>query len=439
MRARGKIVFDAFEMPVFHKRTYSVIPGTVLAGNSLTEEVKRALYHNNNPNSSTRSATDGENSDTQSTEGLPPTKRLDRVAFPEEEDKQLLMELMKGRRQDADQSMLGQHHVEVKRVTSNRYRDSDSESDSCPSSPRLSSRNESMFARTDSPRSSIRSSGVSSDGRITIVTDVGGLSDMEVASVDTMAYGSTSGWEQEQERYAANARSQNYDGSASPDSRTRTRDRHGVSGSCDPEAGRSYDACSAPVFDDGYRNSVPRDYRNNASGQNAVRSGGYRENAHRDGSSRSGSYQDSPQSTPGERRPKDDGYRDSPNRLRPYRDSPPGASPQRGSPLPAQSSQKFSPGPSPSNRKPANAAHAKDFSRRNLSTSSTDSETIPHSKLRKQRTEGSRTPSPDDRHGARENWSTARSGGKSELNLSLFVCFCVRTILSAQRCVDSCH
>ncbi|ELU00293.1 hypothetical protein CAPTEDRAFT_217675, partial [Capitella teleta] len=93
------------------------------------------------------------------------------AAFPQEDDKKLLMELIRGRK--ASPSHMDAQRVQVRKVRTKKYADSDSSSGSERSSPLLSSRNESMFTHTDS----LRSSTISSEGRITMVTDT--ISDLD--------------------------------------------------------------------------------------------------------------------------------------------------------------------------------------------------------------------------------------------------------------------
>ena len=101
------------------------------------------------------------------------------MGFPKESDKQKLMDLIRSKAPVicAPKDELVKPTVEVRKVSLSRYR-SDSESSSSesgPSSPQLSARTDSEFRYSDSIRSSIRSLGafsaVSSEGRITVVTE----------------------------------------------------------------------------------------------------------------------------------------------------------------------------------------------------------------------------------------------------------------------------
>ncbi len=154
--------------------------------------MKRALSNNNasppqrSPQSAQASLHISRN-DKQVSPGVSPTKSHQwddsprDPAFPQDEDKQLLMELIRPKKTLSDENV-----VQVRKISSHRYKDSDSDSDSAPSSPLMSSHHESsMLTQTDSLRSSMHSSSaVSSDGHMTLVTEMGGMSDMEVASVD---------------------------------------------------------------------------------------------------------------------------------------------------------------------------------------------------------------------------------------------------------------
>lgn len=144
------------------------------SGNTLSEEVKRVLS-NNNALPGHGAHDEAECSDTQSMEcPFPHHLRgvaAEHAAFPQEDDKKLLMELIRGRK--ASPSHMDAQRVQVRKVRTKKYADSDSSSGSERSSPLLSSRNESMFTHTDS----LRSSTISSEGRITMVTDT--ISDLD--------------------------------------------------------------------------------------------------------------------------------------------------------------------------------------------------------------------------------------------------------------------
>ena len=158
-----------------------IISGTA---NSVNEEVKRVLTNNNaSPKTARRTRSNeeqGESSDTQSMEAMSPTRgrpKIDDAAFPREQDKALLMDLIGAKPLLGPPRTPEAQTVEVKRVSSQRYAASDSSSDeeasnSAPSSPQFSLRTDSMFDRSESVRSSLRStSAQSSEGRITLVTD----------------------------------------------------------------------------------------------------------------------------------------------------------------------------------------------------------------------------------------------------------------------------
>ena len=275
-----------------------IIPGTTLASNSLTEEVKRALYNNNSttPTKSPRQerSPDGESSDTQSTEAMTPTRRLGTAAFPQEDDKQLLMELINPRRTTSPSGALGaEQRVHVKRVTSNRYQDSDSDSDSGPSSPQYSSRNESMFTHTDSLRSSVRSSVVSSEGRITIVTEMDGMSDMEVASVDIPVYQNTNhSREHDIERYVSDPHGYGYNNSHLTVGRTGSNQRTNQQRQHSPQSDVSDSQRTRDTHGDGYHSNPNKHHGNHKNSHSS-----HSDSTCRDGSHRDGSYRGSPQSS----------------------------------------------------------------------------------------------------------------------------------------------
>lgn len=109
------------------------------------------------------------------------------MGFPKESDKQRLFDLIRSKAPVIGKEEIEKPTVEVRKVSLSRYRsDSESSSSSGPSSPQFSARTESEFRYSDSIRSSIRSaisgvSAVSSEGRITIVTE-SNVSDLDSTS-----------------------------------------------------------------------------------------------------------------------------------------------------------------------------------------------------------------------------------------------------------------
>lgn len=139
--------------------------------NMVNEEVKRRVWANAESGAETQ---DGEVSDTQSASESTPRSsyRYSEVAYPKESDKLLLLNLL-GQQPPPPLSPRQQQTV-VRRVITRRVSDSssDDERGSAPSSPQFSHRTDSEYAASDSVRSSLRStSAVSSDGRITVVTE----------------------------------------------------------------------------------------------------------------------------------------------------------------------------------------------------------------------------------------------------------------------------
>ena len=131
----------------------------------------------------------GESSDTQSMGAASSPRHrkhnhyardISDVSYPKDSDRQKLLDLIHPK--SADEVEASPH--QVKRVVSRRYSESDSSSSgSEPSSPNVSIRPESSFCYSDSVRSSIRSSSaVSSDGRMTIVTE-SCISDIDTISM----------------------------------------------------------------------------------------------------------------------------------------------------------------------------------------------------------------------------------------------------------------
>ena len=103
------------------------------------------------------------------------------VSYPKDSDRQKLLDLIHPKSADEVEASPPR---QVMRVVSRRYSESDSSSSgSEPSSPNISIRPESSFGYSDSVRSSIRSSSaVSSDGRMTIVTE-SCISDIDTISM----------------------------------------------------------------------------------------------------------------------------------------------------------------------------------------------------------------------------------------------------------------
>ena len=211
----------------------AVIFLAVLPGTAAPDDVSSSVIGRSRPataataaaRASTSSADhEGESSDTQSTAEMKLARRqqlrqIHDAAFPKESEKVMLLDLLgpqaaatmtaesgvesgteslrsqqQQRQQRAPAHELTtsqpQQQVQVRRVTPGRYYNSDSSSDdhvdvdddSAPSSPRTSHRTESEYARSDSMRSSFRST-VPSEGRITVVTDNNscGVSDVSTA------------------------------------------------------------------------------------------------------------------------------------------------------------------------------------------------------------------------------------------------------------------
>ena len=134
-------------------------PAFIPGSTTVAEDVKRALSNNNSSPKSQRSSHSqvDESSDTQSLADATSPNRSkrtrgesDEAAFPQETDRALLLELIRPKRSNGP---ISENRVDVKRVSSRRYKDSDSSSGSEPGSPRTSSRNESMFSHNDSLRS----------------------------------------------------------------------------------------------------------------------------------------------------------------------------------------------------------------------------------------------------------------------------------------------
>lgn len=160
---------------------------------TVAEEVKRVLSNNNTSPKSQRSTSPLEElSDTQSQADATSPRRSkrahdsDEAAFPQETDRALLLELIRPKRSNGP---IPENRVDIKRVSSARYKDSDSSSGSEASSPQMSSRQDSAFTHSDSLRSSMRSqtsSIPSSEGRMTIVTDTG--SQLDYPTADTQSW-----------------------------------------------------------------------------------------------------------------------------------------------------------------------------------------------------------------------------------------------------------
>ena len=136
------------------------IAGTAARGRSVSEDLRRALTNNN--------ASAGKDAVQAGAAKQKGTERINSAAFPQDTDRQLLMDLIRP-------GMAGgspkQGTVQVRRVSTQRYQSDSSSSGSEPNSPQLSHK-DSMFS--DSVRSSIRSSRSSaadSLGGITVVTD----------------------------------------------------------------------------------------------------------------------------------------------------------------------------------------------------------------------------------------------------------------------------
>ena len=168
---------------------------------SLGDEIRKALANNNTASAAASgalakralsggdAATDelGESSDTQSAGGGSSSsarhgRHLAHVTYPKDSDKQKLLDLI---RPQSNDDVNKRAQLRVKKVTSKKYSDTDSSSSgSEPSSPHFSARPDS-FGGGDSVRSSMRSSSaVSSEGRMTIVTE-SYISDIDTISVTT--------------------------------------------------------------------------------------------------------------------------------------------------------------------------------------------------------------------------------------------------------------
>ncbi len=166
---------------------------------SIGEEIKKALSNNNASPVARRLAGPGpaagaageevaESSDTQSAGASSPPQRKHHprqvadVSFPRDSDTQKLFDLI--RPKSTEEVDGARTQLQVKKVTSKKYSDSESStSGSEPGSPNISLRPESSFGCSDSVRSSLRSSSaVSSDGRMTIVTE-SYISDIDTLSV----------------------------------------------------------------------------------------------------------------------------------------------------------------------------------------------------------------------------------------------------------------
>lgn len=151
-----------------------------VSGENLADEVKRVIKTNNaSPTSEHSEASAGtieENSDTQSMEAGPTHSFMHDLGFPTDADRKKLVNLLHRKPEEGSPSQIQtQSNVQVRHVSSARYRSDSSSSGSEPSSPRTSVRTDSVFSESmhsSSMRSSARSSSaVSSDGRITVVTD----------------------------------------------------------------------------------------------------------------------------------------------------------------------------------------------------------------------------------------------------------------------------
>ena len=181
-----------------------------MAANSIGQEVKRALTNNNAPPKSPLSPVsvgDGESSDTQSMEdNYSPRRQLQKdlegMAYPRDSDRQKLFDLIRPKLPESEFSngrggaAVPQVTVQVKQVSSNRYCDSDSSSDSehggdASSSSQQRLRMTDSFLNSESVRSSFRStiSAVSSDGLNTVVTD--GISDLDIPTCSSASVSPT--------------------------------------------------------------------------------------------------------------------------------------------------------------------------------------------------------------------------------------------------------
>ena len=167
---------------------------------SIGDEIKRVLSNNNASPKSCRSTSQstagvqddlGESSDTQSmgTASSPRHRKhnhhprdISNVTYPKDSDKQKLFDLI--RPKSVFEVEASPQQLQVKKVVSRKYSDTESSSSgSEPSSPNISTRPDSSFGYSDSVRSSIRSSTtVSSDGRMTIVTE-SCISDIDTISM----------------------------------------------------------------------------------------------------------------------------------------------------------------------------------------------------------------------------------------------------------------
>ena len=158
----------------------------MLSNNNASPESRRSTSQ------STTGAPDelGESSDTQSmgTASSPRYRKhnhhprdISDVTYPKDSDRQKLFDLIRPKSVDEAEAS---PQLQVKKVVSKKYSDSESStSGSEPSSPNISTRPDSSFGYSDSVRSSIRSSSaVSSDGRMTIVTE-SCISDIDTLSM----------------------------------------------------------------------------------------------------------------------------------------------------------------------------------------------------------------------------------------------------------------
>ena len=179
-----------------------------VAANSIGQEVKRALTNNNAPPKSPLSPIgDGESSDTQSMEdNYSPRRQLQKdlegTAYPRDSDRQKLFDLIRPKLPESAEFSNGrsatvpQVTVQVKQVSSNRYCDSDSSSDSEHGGDPSSSQQQRLrmtdsFLNSESMRSSFRStiSAVSSDGPNTVVTE--GISDLDIPTCSSASVSPT--------------------------------------------------------------------------------------------------------------------------------------------------------------------------------------------------------------------------------------------------------